>query len=381
MDHIWQKQIYTNVLLSLQQKIQTNNEWLVILKGKIMLSTYTPQRRPSWRGVIAGLVMGMIVVMAMIALALVLSSFLPFDLKGTSIAGGIYAAITALVSAFVAGYFAIKFSAPEALFGDGTDIDPKDATLTGMLTAALIVLLTTFFTLSSATGILASAGNVVGGTVSTVAKTAGGAAAAGTAAAGQASQNEGVQQKAQEIYQRVSGDISEQDIQAMVAKNTQNLDQQQVAATSRVVEDLVNSTRTDVAEMDFTDLDTWRNIDDYAKQRMASIEQTLEGPEFIARLQQEGLTEAEATQVRTEVQQSFNEYKMKTEQTIAEARQAAEQRLQQAEDVARKAALYSGLFWLISTLLTFIAATMGAKSAASKYRLDKPMVTLGDNVR
>ena len=54
-----------------------------------MLSTYTPQRRPSWRGVIAGLVMGMIVVMAMIALALVLSSFLPFDLKGTSIAGGI----------------------------------------------------------------------------------------------------------------------------------------------------------------------------------------------------------------------------------------------------------------------------------------------------
>lgn len=28
-----------------------------------MLSTYSPQRRPSWRGVIAGLVMGMIVVM------------------------------------------------------------------------------------------------------------------------------------------------------------------------------------------------------------------------------------------------------------------------------------------------------------------------------
>lgn len=351
------------------------------LKGTLMLSTYTPQRRPSWRGVIAGLVMGMIVVMAMIALALVLSSFLPFDLKGTSIAGGIYAAITALVSAFVAGYFAIKFSAPEALFGDGTDIDPKDATLTGMLTAALIVLLTTFFTLSSATGILASAGNVVGGTVSTVAKTAGGAAAAGTAAAGQASQNDGVQQRAQEIYQRVSGDISEQDIQAMVAKNTQNLDQQQVAATSRVVEDMVNGTKGEVANMDFTDLDTWRNLDDYAKQRMASIEQTLQGPELITRLQQEGLTEAEAIQVRTEVQQSFNEYKMKTEQTIAEARQAAEQKLQQAEEVARKAALYSGLFWLISTLLTFIAATMGARSAASKYRLDKPIVTLGDNVR
>ena len=346
-----------------------------------MLSTYTPQRRPSWRGVLAGLVMGLIVVMAMIALALVLSSFLPFDLKGTSIAAGIYAAITAIVSAFVAGYFAIKFSAPEALFGDGTDIDPKDASLTGMLTAALIVLLTTFFAMSSATSILATAGNAVGSTVSTVAKTAGATVGAGATAAGTASQDAGVQQKAQEIYQRVSGDISEEDIQAMVAKNTQNLNEEQVAATSSVVKDLVNSTKTQVANMDFTDINTWRNIDDYAKQRMASIEKTLEGPELINRLQQEGLTEAQAMEVRTEVQQSFNEYKMKTEQNIAEAKQMAEQKLQQAEDVARKAALYTGLFWLISALLTFIASMFGAKSAAANYRLDKPIVTLGDNVR
>ncbi|NRD70909.1 YrzE family protein [Psychrobacter okhotskensis] len=346
-----------------------------------MLSTYTPQRRPSWRGVLAGLVMGLIVVMAMIAIALVLSSFLPFDLKGTSITAGIYAAITAIVSAFVAGYFAIKFSAPEALFGDGTDIDPKDASLTGMLTAALIVLLTTFFAMSSATSILATAGNAVGSTVSTVAKTAGATVGAGATAAGTASQDAGVQQKAQEIYQRVSGDISEEDIQAMVAKNTQNLNEEQVAATSSVVKDLVNSTKTQVANMDFTDINTWRNIDDYAKQRMASIEKTLEGPELINRLQQEGLTEAQAMEVRTEVQQSFNEYKMKTEQNIAEAKQMAEQKLQQAEDVARKAALYTGLFWLISALLTFIASMFGAKSAAANYRLDKPIVTLGDNVR
>ena len=346
-----------------------------------MLSTYTPQRRPSWRGVLAGLVMGLIVVMAMIALALVLSSFLPFDLKGTSIAAGIYAAVTAIVSAFVAGYFAIKFSAPEALFGDGTDIDPKDASLTGMLTAALIVLLTTFFAMSSATSILATAGNAVGSTVGTVAKTAGATVGAGATAAGTASQNASVQQKAQEIYQRVSGDISEEDIQAMVAKNTQNLNEEQVAATSSVVKDLVNSTKTQVANMDFTDINTWRNIDDYAKQRMASIEKTLEGPELINRLQQEGLTEAQAMEVRTEVQQSFNEYKMKTEQNIAEAKQMAEQKLQQAEDVARKAALYTGLFWLISALLTFIASIFGAKSAATNYRLAKPIVTLGDNVR
>nr|WP_317200009.1 hypothetical protein [uncultured Psychrobacter sp.] len=352
-----------------------------------MTPTYSSQRRPSWRGVLAGLVMGLIVVMAMIALALVLSSFLPFDLKGTSIAGGIYAAITALVSAFIAGYFAIKFSAPEALFGDGTDVDPKDARLTGMLTAALIILFTTFFTLSSATGILASAGNAIGGTVSTVAKTAGGVAAAGTSAVGTAavaapdSTIEQLQQRAQQAYQTVSGNISKEDLNALVAKNTQGFNEEQIAATTNVVEQMINETQGDVADMDFTSVDTWRNIDDYAKQRMASIEQTLKSDELINRLQAEGLTEAQALEVRTEVTQSFNEYKMKTEQYIAQAQQTVDQNLQQAEDMARKAALYSGLFWLISALLTFVAAIAGAKSAATKHRLDRPIVTYGDNVR
>ena len=346
-----------------------------------MTPSYFPQRRPSWRGVVAGLVMGLIVVMAMIALALVLSSLLPFDLKGSSIAGGIYAAITALVSAYVAGYFAIKYSAPEALFGDGTDIDPKDATLTGMLTGALIILLTTFFAMSSATSILSMAGNVVGSTVSTVAKTAATTATVGATAAGAASQSNSVQQKAEEVYQRVSGDISKEDVQAMVAKNTQKLNQQQIAAVSNVIKDMFDQTKTQVNNMDFTDLNTWRNIDVYAKERMASIEETLKGPEIITRLQQQGLTQTQALEVRTEVQQSFNEYKVKTEQYIAEAKQMAEQRMQQAEDVARKTALYSGLFWLISALLTFIASTIGAKNAAANYRLAKPIITWGDNIK
>lgn len=350
-------------------------------------TTYSPQRRPSWRGVLAGLVMGLIVVMAMVALALVLSSFLPFDLKGTSIAGGIYAAITALVSAFVAGYYAIKFSAPEAIFGDGTEVDQKDASLTGMLTAALIVLFTTFFAMSGATSILATASNVVGGTVSTVAKTAGGVAAAGTSAVGTAavaapdSAIEQMQQKAQQAYQTVSGNISQEDLNALVAKNTQGLNETQIAATTNVLEEMINNTRGDVADMDFTNIDTWRNIDDYAKQRMASIEQTLKSDELITRLQAEGLTEAQALEVRNEATQSFNEYKMKTEQYIAQAQQTVDQNLQQAEEVARKAALYSGLFWLISALLTFVAAIAGAKSAATSHRLERPIVTYGDNVR
>lgn len=348
-----------------------------------MITSYPPQKRPSWRGVLAGLLMGLIVVMAMIALALVLSSFLPFSLQGTSIAAGIYTAITALVSAYVAGYFAVKYSAPETLFGDGTEIDPKDATLTGMLAAASMIALTTVMAVNGATGILSSATNAVGSTVSTVANTtataAGGVATAVGTAAGQSDIN--VQQEAKNVYDKVVGDISRSDVEKWVAKNSQNLDQEQVNATTTVITQLVNEQKAEVKSLDFTDLDTWKNLDEIAKKRLADVQQTLESDEIITRLQTAGLSEPEAQQVRTEVVASYNEYKAQTEQMVASASEKANQALYQAEDVARKTALYTGLFWLISSLLTFLASIAGARSAAANYRLDKPIVTLGDNVR
>lgn len=348
-----------------------------------MITSYPPQKRPSWRGVLAGLLMGLIVVMAMIALALVLSSFLPFSLQGTSIAAGIYTAITALVSAYVAGYFAVKYSAPETLFGDGTEIDPKDATLTGMLAAASMIALTTVMAVNGATGILSSATNAVGSTVSTVANTtataAGGVATAVGTAAGQSDTN--VQQEAKNVYDKVVGDISRSDVEKWVAKNSQNLDQEQVNVTTTVITQLVNEQKAEVKSLDFTDLDTWKNLDEIAKKRLADVQQTLESDEIITRLQTAGLSEPEAQQVRTEVVASYNEYKAQTEQMVASASEKANQALYQAEDVARKTALYTGLFWLISSLLTFLASIAGARSAAANYRLDKPIVTLGDNVR
>lgn len=344
-----------------------------------MTPSYNPQRRPSWRGALAGLLMGLIVVMAMIALALVLSSFLPFDLQGTSIAAAIYAAITALVSAYVGGYFAVKYSAPETLFGDGTEIDPKDATLTGMLTAASMIALTTMLALNGATSILSSATSAVGSTVSSVASATGGVASAVGSAAQQSDTD--FQQQAKNAYDRATGDIRRSDVEGWVAKNTDNLDQEQVNAATTVITQLVNEQKAEVESLDFTNLETWKNMDEVAKQRMADVQQTLESDEIINRLQAAGLSENEAQQVRTEVVSSYNEYKLQTEEMVASTKQKADQALYQAEDVARKTALYSGLTWLISALLTFIASVMGARSAAANYRLDKPIVTLGDNVR
>lgn len=346
------------------------------------MSIYTTKaRRPSWRGILAGLLMGLVVSMIMLALALVLSSFLSLDLRGAGIAAGIYAAVTALLSAFVAGFFAVKASAPEALFGDGTDILPKDAALTGILTAAAIVVITSVFAMNSVSGIVRTAGNAVGTTASAI----GGAASAvtstaATVAGAAATNSDGVNitDRAQELYQKATGNISRQDIEAWVAKNNDTFDQAQIGATVNVLEGMLNETKADLAEMDFTNLDTWKNIDQYAKQRADEVEGVLKDQELVNRLQAEGLSQAQAVEVQQETLASYHEYRAATEQAVADARVKMEQTLQTAEETARKAALYSGLFWLISTLLTFLASIAGARTAAANYRLAATPVVLRD---
>lgn len=336
-------------------------------------------RRPSWRGILAGLIMGLVVSMTMLALALVLGSFLSLDLRGAGITAGIYAAITALLSAFVAGYFAVKASAPEALFGDGTDILPKDATLIGILTAATIVVITTFSAMSGVSSAIRTAGSAIGTTTGAVGSVIGsvGSATAGLAGAGvtaaTATQGNDITTQAQELYQKATGNINRQDIENWIAKNNETFNQEQVAASANVLENMLNKTKNEVSNMDFTSLDTWKNLDEYAKKRANEIEGVLTSDEIIVRLKEQGLSDAEAQHVRNEVTASYQEYKAQTEQTLADAKLQAEQALQTAEDAARKTALYSGLFWLISTLLTFLASILGAKKAAANYRLVRPL--------
>lgn len=344
------------------------------------MSYQTIGTRPSWRGILAGLVMGLVVSMFMLALALVLGSFLSLDLRGAGITAGIYTAITALVSAFVAGYFAVKASAPEALFGDGTQILPKDATLIGMLTAATIVIVTTFSAMSGVGSVVRTAGSAIGTTTGAIGSAVGattgavGSAASGLAGAG-ATAAMGVQNptalanKAQALYQKATGNINRQDIESWIAKNNTTFNQDQISAAAGVLEQMVNKTKNDLNDMDFTSIDTWKNIDEYAKQRASQVEAVLTSDEIIARLKAQGLSDEEAIHVRDEVKTSFAEYKAQTEHAINDAKLKAEQALQTAEESARKAALYSGLFWIISTLLTFLASIFGAKNAAANYRL------------
>lgn len=326
--------------------------------------------------------MGLVVSMAMFLLALLLSSFLSLDLQGAGIAAGVYSVITALLSAFTAGYFAIKASAPELLFGDGTDIAPQDATLSGVITAAAIIVITTFTAVNGATSAIRTAGGVVGRTVSAVGSATGSVAGAvGSIASGAGMaeadglSNQQITGKLQQAYQKATGNISRDDIERFIAKNSANLAKAQVSAVADVLEDLLAETKQEANQLDFTDLDTLKNLDSHAKARLDEIEKILTGDELITRLQNKGLTQEQANQVRSEAVATYQEYKAQSEkavasvrQTIDEAKQKADMALQQAEETARKAALYTGLFGLIGMILTFFASIAGAKKAAASVR-------------
>ena len=115
---------------------------------------------------------------------------------------------------------------------------------------------------------------------------------------------------------------------------------------------IVRRAQYDLGDQDVT------SIADFAKARTEYIKKALSGEQFITRLQRQGLTDAQAREVQTTINNTVNRVE-------AQAQRAA----QVAEDNARIAARNTGLSWLLGSGLTLLATVMGARSAATSRRL------------
>ncbi|EYB69816.1 hypothetical protein DEIPH_ctg001orf0027 [Deinococcus phoenicis] len=298
------------------------------------LNTDMLSRRLSWRGVLAGLVMGLVSTLTVVALGLVITALTGITLTGTGIQAVIWAAIAALVGAYLAGLTAVRASAPATLNTDGiAAMTHDDATLTGLVTGGLLVLLTTMFLYNTASTLVGTATNAVG----TVASTA---AAAGTAAGVGAAQNGGVQDF-------VSG-INEQDVVDLIAQNSPSLNQTQVQAAANVVTGIFRRAQYDLGNQNLT------NITDFASARVTAIQNALTGQEFVTRLERQGLSNAQAQEVRTVISNEVNRLQ-KQAQDLANT----------VEQNARIAARNTGLGWLLTAGLTLLLCVMGARSAST----------------
>ncbi|QFP77248.1 hypothetical protein [Deinococcus sp. AJ005] len=287
--------------------------------------------RLSWRGIIAGLVVGLVSILTIIALGLVITALTGLSLSGVGIAAAIWTGIAALVGAYLAGLTAVRSNAPASRDGVAA-MTSDDAGLTGLVMGSVLVLLTTLFAFNSASRIVGTATSAIGGLVGT--------AATATAAAGVGgAQVPGIQS--------FFNGITPADAEGLIADNT-NLDQEQVTASANVISGIVRRASNDLGDVDLT------NIGDFATARVDSIKKALSGPQFVTRLERQGLSNAQATEVQTEVNKS-----------VDRIQKQAEQAAKNAEAAARGAASTAGWGWLLVAGLTLLASVFGARSAAT----------------
>lgn len=298
------------------------------------LNTDMLSRRLSWRGVLAGLVMGLVTTLTIIALGLVITALTGITLTGTGIQAAIWTAIAALVGAYAAGRTAVRASAPSTRNDDGiAAMTHSDASLTGLITGGLLVLLSTFFLFNTARSLLGTATNAVSNVAGAAAN------AAGTAGEG-AAQGGGLQDF-------VSG-ISEDDVANLIADNSPSLNQEQTQAAANVVSGIFRRAQYDLGNQNLG------NITDFASARVNAIRNALTGPQFVTRLERQGLSGAQAEEVRTVVTNEVNRLEQQAQQVATSV-----------EQNARVAARNTGLGWLLAAGLTLLLATMGARSAAT----------------
>ena len=116
--------------------------------------------------------------------------------------------------------------------------------------------------------------------------------------------------------QNFFSNITPADAEGLIADNT-DLDQEQVAATADVITGIVRRAGNDLGAVDLA------NIGDFAQARVDSIKQALSGPQFVTRLERQGLSTAEATDVQAEVNQSVDRIEKQANQALENAEQAA----------------------------------------------------------
>ncbi|MPY65572.1 hypothetical protein F8S09_02535 [Deinococcus sp. SDU3-2] len=298
------------------------------------LNTDSLSRRLSWRGVLAGLVLGLVTTLTILALGVVITALTGVTLTGTGIQAIIWAAIAALVGAWAAGRTAVRASAPATRNDDGiAAMTPEDASLTGLITGGLLVLLTTWLAYTAAASLVGAATNILGNVAGGVANVAGNAAQNGTVQGA--------------INNFLSG-VDREQVVDLIAESSPTLNTEQVDAAANVVTNTFRRATYGLGNVDLADLGS------AIPARIQAIQNALTGQDFQARLERQGLTPAQAGEVRTAISNNVNELQ-----------QQATDLANTVEQTARTAARNTGLGWLLTAGLTLLLSWLGARGAAT----------------
>ncbi|WP_309572864.1 hypothetical protein [Deinococcus sp.] len=280
--------------------------------------------RINWTGVIAGLAVGVVTQLALSALGVVFGAGAN-SFGSLAIGTVIWLALSVAISSWLAGLTAARAAGY---------LTPAQGRFNGLVTGSLLALLTTLVLSNALTAGFRTASNVLGGVAST--------AAAGTAAAGTAAANSGAAQS--DPVQTILNGLDPQEIGQLIADGAPDLSTQQATAATNVVSGIIRRASNDIGN----NLGDLTNLGQLVTKRVDAITTALSGPDFVTRLQRQGLTQAQAQQTAKAISKRAADLKQQALDTAAAT-----------ERIARQAASTAAWGFLLALGLILGLATFG----------------------
>jgi hypothetical protein len=298
-----------------------------------VLNEANSRHRVSWAGVFVGLITGVALLITLGTLGVAIGASTADSLGGLGIGAVIWTALTVLISAYMAGFTAVR-AGNQGLASRGQ--------FTGLVTGMLMILALTLFLSNVVSGLVGTASNVIGSVAS-------GAATVTTAAGTAAANNPGTQNAASSLLSGLNADS----IGQIIGDASPALSEAQSTAAAKVVSGIITRASNDLG----ANLGNVKNLSDFVTNRVDNIQKALSGPEFVTRLQRQGLTQPQAQATQTAIVKQAKQI----QQQAADAAAATAR-------IARQAAITAAWGSLLAAGLIISAATFGGNQAASTRR-------------
>ncbi len=305
--------------------------------------------RISWTGILTGVIAGLIIQIALVVFGLAIGFVSVNNLNNLgaiAITAGIWLAISWAVAAFVGGLTAARAAGY---------LTPAQGRFNGLITGMLMLIISTLFT----AGLISNAVSSATGTVKDIAGAAAGAVGqAAVATNGAVSNNGGLAGTLQSLglgdaYQAVTSGLDDAELNQIIADASPELNQTQVAATTGLIRGIIKNSSRDFG----TALQNPSELPNFVSMRVTAIGKALSGEQFVSRLRQRGLSQAQAKEVETVISKRVKDLTVQGEQA---AKAASEQAQQLARDAASTAGKAAWVWLLLAGLVLGLASFGGS---------------------
>ena len=318
-----------------------------------VFSPVTPTR-VRWSGVFAGTLAATVTYLALMVLgfAIGIAGVPNADSVGSvAIPTAIWTVVALAASAFLGGTTAAR-----AVGLHGHSRGRFNGLITGMVLLTLLTLGTSSLLSSGIRAVLGLAGGVVS-TATNAVSTATNAVSSAAGAVGNATNNSGGVQGVLnnlglgDIYQSISSGLNEEELTQLISDAEPSLSEAQVSAAAGTVGNVVRLAGRNITQ----NLDNLSDIGGVVNRQVESVTQALSGPEFVARLQSRGLSQAQATEVARVVNARVEELRTQGQQAADAIAKTTKDATQTAANTASSVAW----IWLLAAGVTLGMATLG----------------------